>query len=573
MSCFEYTTQKDVRIRSIPLGILKYFISLSVFVYMCCILITEKGYQEKDSVISSVHTKVKGVLDAENRIWDTAEYTIPSLGTNSFFVLTNIVKTENQAQGFCPEFPNRKTICSRDDICKKGYADPQSNGIQTGRCVQYNSSYKTCEIRAWCPVESKNTPDPAVLGSAENLTVLIKNTIHFAEFNYTTKNILPEYNVSCIYHRIKAPHCPIFRLGDVFKEAGESFSQVAVLGGIMGIEINWNCDLDFWAFSCRPHYSFRRLDDKVVDERLYPGLNFRFARYYQSPNRGEQRTLIKATGIRFDIQVYGTGGQFRWFRLIIFIGSYLSYFGLATVLIDVLIGLYCESCCDPKSSQKFYDDLKYEKVTGPSILTSCQKLRFVSFVDHDEIIMVDKALNRSLQKTRGRHIKREAFANITETIPQNYSETTTASEAEAQPLTKGNLDQTILRPPWCQCSKCSKMKAFEDQLCCRLEDGECITRSDMFKRLVLSRETLLYVLQYSNPLLKASSVSNTELLDCAKKQYIRWRFASNKVVLDFAVIPNCCKHEIERVFKHDFAETSFHDVGASSSSSTYHSSK
>ncbi|MEE6525471.1 hypothetical protein FKM82_025508, partial [Ascaphus truei] len=70
---------------------------------------------------------------------------------------------------------------------------------------------------------------PAVLRSAENFTVLIKNNIHFADFDFTTKNILPEYNISCIYDRVSAPQCPIFRLADIFKEAGENFSQVAVL--------------------------------------------------------------------------------------------------------------------------------------------------------------------------------------------------------------------------------------------------------------------------------------------------------------------------------------------------------
>ncbi|XP_063313053.1 P2X purinoceptor 7 [Pelobates fuscus] len=556
MPCCEYTTKKEVRIRSVPLGTLKYLITLAVFLYMCCILFIEKGYQKKDSVISSIHTKVKGVLDADNRIWDTAEYTIPSPAGNSFFVLTNIVKTENQVQGVCPEFPNRKTICSRDDICKKDYADPQSNGIQTGRCIQYNSTIKTCEIRAWCPVESKSTPDPAVLTGAENFTVLIKNNIHFAEFNYTTKNILPEYNVSCIYDRVKAPECPIFRLGDIVKEAGESFSQVAVLGGIVGIEINWNCDLDYLSFKCRPYYSFRRLDEKVVDERLFPGFNFRFARYYKTTNGKDTRTLIKAIGIRFDIQVYGTGGQFRWIQLIIFIGSYLSYFGLTTIVIDSLIGLYYECCCDPKSSQKYYDDTKYEKVSGPCIITSCKMLRFVSFVDQDDIIMVDKPLHKSLQKTKGKHIKRETFPCYKEIVHLYSDATAAAHEFEMQPHAGVQYDKLSSRQPWCQCSKCPQRKEFENQLCCRSKNGDCITTSDMFIELVLSRKRLLYTLQYNNPLLKPNSLSNIELSECAKRQYIQWRFGSNLDVLDFAVIPSCCIAEIKRVFKEGFSKAS-----------------
>lgn len=46
-------------------------------------------------------------------------------------------------------------------------------------------------------------------------------------------------------------------------------------GGIMGIEIYWDCNLDSWFHHCRPKYSFRRLDDKTTNESLYPGYNFR----------------------------------------------------------------------------------------------------------------------------------------------------------------------------------------------------------------------------------------------------------------------------------------------------------
>ncbi|XP_075034422.1 P2X purinoceptor 7 isoform X2 [Mixophyes fleayi] len=487
------------------------------------------------------------------------------VGGTSFFVVTNIIKTENQKEGRCPEFPSPKSICSRDDICKNGHADPQSNGIQTGKCIPYNSTNKTCEIRAWCPVESKRTPDPAILRSAENLTVLIKNNIHFAAFNYTTKNILPEYNVSCIYNKVTAPQCPIFRLGDILKEAGENFSQVAILGGVMGIEINWKCDLDRWVHhGCRPKYSFRRLDDKVVDERLFPGLNFRFARYYKSQDQSELRTLIKAYGIRFDIQVYGTGGQFSWFELVIFIGSYLSYFGLATILIDLLISQYYKSCCHSKSGQRYYDEQKYDQISGPNILTSCLELKFVSFVDQDDIIMVDKKLNKSLQETKGRRIQR---GKCTDNVALTQPEDSTVGEPEHFPVTTRASNKSSESPSWCRCLKCVKEKMPENQLCCRYERGECITNSVMFKKLVLSRNMLVYLLQYNNPLLNIHSIGSKQLAQCAEKQYIRWRFGSNKDIMDFAKVPSCCKHEIKNMCDKSTCETSFQDMDKSPKSS------
>ncbi|KAK1117487.1 P2X purinoceptor 4-like, partial [Acipenser oxyrinchus oxyrinchus] len=53
-----------------------------------------------------------------------------------------------------------------------------SSGIPTGQCVEFNSSVKTCEVFAWCPIEgTRNASKPAILESAENFTVFIKNKI------------------------------------------------------------------------------------------------------------------------------------------------------------------------------------------------------------------------------------------------------------------------------------------------------------------------------------------------------------------------------------------------------------
>lgn len=99
--------------------------------YIC---VVRKSYQENDSVISTVTTKVKGFAftntsDMEARLWDVADYVIPPQvgivlipgggthwhplpvlpeglvspqGADSFFVLTNMVITVNQSQSRCP---------------------------------------------------------------------------------------------------------------------------------------------------------------------------------------------------------------------------------------------------------------------------------------------------------------------------------------------------------------------------------------------------------------------------------------------------------------------------------------
>lgn len=46
-------------------------------------------------------------------------------------------------------------------------------------------------------------------------------------------------------------------------------------GGVLGIQIKWDCNLDLLMHRCLPRYSFRRLDEKESNRTLYPGLNFR----------------------------------------------------------------------------------------------------------------------------------------------------------------------------------------------------------------------------------------------------------------------------------------------------------
>ncbi|KPP64066.1 P2X purinoceptor 4-like, partial [Scleropages formosus] len=149
--------------------------------------------------------------------------------------------------------------------------------VQTGKCVNFSDSARTCEVFAWCPVETDSEPpNPAVLANAENFTVLIKNSIQYPKFSFGRRNILPDVNTSylrnCIFDRKRDPHCPIFRLGDIVSEANEDFQSMA--GGVMGIHIRWDCDLDMPESWCVPKYTFRRLDNKDPDNNVAPGYNF-----------------------------------------------------------------------------------------------------------------------------------------------------------------------------------------------------------------------------------------------------------------------------------------------------------
>uniref|UniRef100_A0A669DVI5 P2X purinoceptor n=1 Tax=Oreochromis niloticus TaxID=8128 RepID=A0A669DVI5_ORENI len=342
---FDYETPKTLVIPSLGVGFVFRFTQFLVVMYVVgYVCVVQKAYQDTDTVISTVTTKVKGFAftntsDTEPRFWDVADYIIPPQGDHSFFVLTNMVVTPKQVQSRCPELPSPSTICVDDCNCVEGHSDPRGNGIQTGLCENYSTTARTCEVLSWCPLEiDTKLPEHALLAAAENFTVLIKNSITYPKFNFHRRNILPHVNSSylkrCEFSRLTDPHCPIFRLKDIVSEAGEDFQDMAVKGGILGILIDWSCDLDWWAGECLPKYSFRRLDNKHPVNNVAPGYNFRFAKYYKTADGEETRTLIKAYGIRFDVIVFGTAGRFSIVPTIVNLGAALSFLSLVPVVAD-----------------------------------------------------------------------------------------------------------------------------------------------------------------------------------------------------------------------------------------------
>ena len=139
-----------------------------------------------------------------------------------------------------------------------------AHGVLTGSC---NQTTKTCNVDAWCPVERNELPlgeTKAILAKADTFTVLIKNQIYFPKFSKQRTNVLESQKESylgeCNYSR-KDPLCPVFKIGDIVRETGENFTEMAIFGGVITVDIQWSCDLDHdFMKHCRPKYTFSRQD-------------------------------------------------------------------------------------------------------------------------------------------------------------------------------------------------------------------------------------------------------------------------------------------------------------------------
>ncbi|XP_077416741.1 P2X purinoceptor 7 isoform X1 [Vanacampus margaritifer] len=533
-----YETTKLVRIHSVRLGTLKWTLNATVLLFICLLLLWNRKYQQFDQVVSSVTAKVKGValmqLPGQGAvIWDEADYTGSSQDKNSFFVITNVIVTKNQKQGRCPEHPSSGRLCRRHEDCERGAWDPHSHGIQTGSCVKFDALTRTCEVAAWCPIEvKKKPPRPALLASAEKFTVLIKNNIRFPAFNFIRRNILPNMTESYL-RRCQRAHdslCPIFMLGDIVGRAGENFSTMAVEGGVIGIQIKWDCNLDRLTRHCLPAYSFRRLDQKESNKTLYPGFNFRFAKY-NTVDGVEERTLYKAFGIRFDILVFGQAGKFSFIQLIIYIGSTLSYYALTTVLMDWLIGTSCYAAEEGQN----YSERKVESVPDKKECILC-----VSYVDEDDVRLVKMSHKKRLQdvKTISVQPRQENIGHMTATLclPLDPLTSLTAfSKARSRP------------PSWCKCGGCSASPLPPEELCCRRSsEGACVAASPLFEKLSLYRPLLEALLLYQDPLTRMPPGA-AALRRCAYRQYVAWRLGVPPADTHPA-IPRCCVTRIREAF-------------------------
>ncbi|XP_044096970.1 P2X purinoceptor 2 isoform X5 [Neovison vison] len=249
--------------------------------------------------------------------------------------------------------------CDSDVDCVAGQLDMLGNGLRTGRCVPYyQGSAKTCEVSGWCPVEDGASVSQFLGKMAPNFTILIKNSIHYPKFQFSKGNIEHRkdgYLKRCTFDEVSDLYCPIFKLGFIVERAGENFTELAHTGGVIGVIINWDCDLDLSASKCNPKYSFRRLDPKHVPASS--GYNFRFAKYYKV-NGSATRTLIKAYGIRIDVIVHGQAGKFSLIPTIINLATALTSIGVGSFLCDWILLTFM-------NKNKVYSHKKFDKVCTP----------------------------------------------------------------------------------------------------------------------------------------------------------------------------------------------------------------
>ncbi|KAM3868283.1 P2X purinoceptor 2 [Diretmus argenteus] len=365
----DYETPKVMVVKNRTLGVIYRGVQFLVITYFIWyVFISQKSYQDSETrPESSVYTRMKGTAVQGDHILDTVEYARPPEGGDVISTILRREVTYDQKQDRCAEhFSVATANCTMDSDCIPGQMDLiAGHGRRTGRCVPYyNQTFKTCEIQTWCPIEDYAAIREPPLLEAINFTVFIRNSIHFPKFKVLRGNIKdippkkrnkPKYLNKCHYDAEKEPYCPNFRLGYIADQAREKFSELCRTGGVIGVFINWNCDLDLDSSHCKPTYSFRRLD--VRKDLPSSGYYYRFAKYY-SKDGVESRTLIKAYGIRLDVIVQGHAGKFSPIPTIISTVTAMTSVGICSIICDWIMLTIIDK--NEVYSDKKFDDVSKE---------------------------------------------------------------------------------------------------------------------------------------------------------------------------------------------------------------------
>lgn len=168
--------------------------------------------------------------------------------------------------------------------------------------------------------------------------IFIKNFIEFPTFHVKHKNMIDNLK-PCLYDPVKHKDCPIFSIDYIINQAEKDSNERDLIlryGGVVGVKIDWDCNLDRNIKLCKPEYTFARLDVPYSEKPFSVGFNFRFGSTWKH-DQDYLRILTKAYGLRLIIATSGKAGKFDLITLSLNIGSLVGIFGLATFVCDAII--------------------------------------------------------------------------------------------------------------------------------------------------------------------------------------------------------------------------------------------
>lgn len=294
-----YSSQKYIRIHDWRLGVLHRCLQMVIIGYVVFYMVLYKqGYQDKDSGVSAVVSKVKGSGPGV----DAHDLVKPGLEDGAIFVTT-----------FLETFPEQSKRTS-------------AHHLETDQ--------------PWCPTEVETNPTVEEYPCVENWTLFIRADIKFTRYDVAISNSAEGSGPTRGLN--------LFTIKDIVEGSGTNVSHILHGGAVILISASFQCNLDFKHEDCHPSYTFTRLDS-VKSGSFSSGFNFREVEYISNTSR----VIRKRHGLRLLLHVSGVGRKFSITVLSTTIGAGIALLGLASVAVDMVMQYLVDR-------RKSYSRLKYQ---------------------------------------------------------------------------------------------------------------------------------------------------------------------------------------------------------------------
>lgn len=332
-----YKTLKIVRIKDRSMGLLYWFIVLTVILYITNVALILRGqHMEQEQGIGTVITRFHGKGFDGDMVFDEADLRFPVIEPTGAFIMTRSIVQPGQKVGQCVDWDEPKRCpCHEGEECIDDF----------------------CSVNGWCPSMGDKNVDNPPEGAIEHrisglqYTILeIMSGITFPslatdKFFVTGNSGLPDAVNKFRNVTIK----------DLLKEVGPEpllLEDITEIGALIGVSFFWNCDVNA---ECEPMMVVKRLDkgQGFVQKRV---------RHGRSSDGEVTRDAVYMYGIRVLVDSSGIGKKFSLMLMIIQIGSGLALLRTAAMAADFFM-LYLRSAqltenyykCKVKETQDYSD--------------------------------------------------------------------------------------------------------------------------------------------------------------------------------------------------------------------------
>jgi len=309
-----YDTKQQVNIVDKRLGILYYFLIISIVLYIVLYMfIIEKGYLAFEQAKGSVATHVSGDCVSVSsgkplppRYFNAEEVTFPGLENGNVFIATRL-NVRTQKRGVCED---KSVPCVQDSDCTK---------VGQGKCTE--NGY--CSESAWCDQDEK--PEVYALETGQ-FQIWVKSSIQFINmapekvFTTAAKHPAPERGYNTFTVRDLLLMCDPLPV---------RYEEVSELGAAIEAQFIWECNTR--DDDCDPRVRARRLDTIFDPDNI--GFGFSHAEYIDD----NTRLLNEMRGVRIFFRTVGTGRKFSVPTTVTKASTSSALISLATIIADLLL--------------------------------------------------------------------------------------------------------------------------------------------------------------------------------------------------------------------------------------------